>query len=386
MSARTLVFHHIPKTAGTSVRTALMNLFGESGCAHIQNVDLTSTRQMQRVLRGSDPPLVCGHIPVRYVHPDWRGGALTFLREPVARVLSLYRFMSGQDPAIYAETGLRPGFSLGEFLACRDPGLVAQIDNGMCRFLARGDASWPIDCAAPEAVTPDDLTLRSALETLDETCVCICERMDESLSRLGRAWGAPFPIQAFQENAARAVVAVTAEEVAQIRERNALDQILYERALRAFDEGTFNAPKMCRPAAQVWRAGEHYAVNQIPMRGGFHAFEEEPGIAWLEARKSAFIAFDLGERQELGLELRFYRGKHDFPVERSQFLVNGAPVPLHVSGNGMCTAFVGPFVGNAGPNLLEMRTPRTALRATPADLDSRPLACALATISVNESA
>lgn len=147
-----LVFHHVPRTAGTSFRTALFNLFGEANCTHLREVDfLTGANISSAITRGPQPRMVCGHIPTRYVAEDSRDAAVTFLRDPIERVLSLYRFMRDQPLGVRAHVRLGETFTLREFLDCRHFDVTSQVDDGMCRgSLGHGVPGAVRDRARPQ--------------------------------------------------------------------------------------------------------------------------------------------------------------------------------------------------------------------------------------------
>ncbi|WP_395646253.1 sulfotransferase family 2 domain-containing protein [Terricaulis sp.] len=388
-AAPVLVFHHIPKTAGTAVRTALYNMFGEANCEQIREVNFLSLEPVRRATaHGEQPRLVSGHIPVRYVGEDWDVHTVTFLRDPVERVMSLYRFMRGQAPETYAHTGLRANFTLREFLDCGHPEVTSQIDNGMCRFLAREHSAWPIDAPDNPDFRPDLKTLFSAAEALNVMAVGICERMDESLALLSRRWGLPFELGTQAENVSPALAEeAVADEVAEISQRNALDAAIYKIGMQRFEE-QLRVPRRKTPAlvpAPVFAPGREYRIDVLPARDGFHAFEHRGGISWISAGTSARIRFRCGEEQVSGFSIRIYTGTHGYPVEAAAFLVNGAKPPFawHADANDPAwgTMFLGPFTPQSGLNVLEIQAPAYAQAARTEDsLDPRTLAFGVAAL------
>lgn len=160
-----LVFHHLPKTAGTPFRTALFNLFGEANCTHLREIDfLTGANVRSAITRGPQPRMVCGHIPTRYVAEASRDAAVTFVRDPIERVLSLCRFLRYRPLGVRAHVGLGESFTLREFLDCRHADVTSLVDDGMCRFL-----------------------------------VGVCERMAESLQLISAAFGLSAPLSGGRE-------------------------------------------------------------------------------------------------------------------------------------------------------------------------------------------
>jgi len=94
MSGRALFFLHVPKTAGTSFRFILENTFGMAHChtGHLGNPRLS--QEHLRFVRKVFPRLrsLAGH---NLVDPFQHGTSdffyMTFLREPIARVISHYQ-------------------------------------------------------------------------------------------------------------------------------------------------------------------------------------------------------------------------------------------------------------------------------------------------------
>jgi len=177
----------------------------------------------------------------------------TVLREPRARVLSLYNFWRSVNPAqidpdLSFSVALAHRLSLEDFLACDDPLLTDLIDNLYTRRLtglyATGAAVDPLR-VAPEAALEQAMQLLAALDF-----VGITERMAESLARLAARIGAPAPGDDFRANVGaenhtdpsgwfRAIQleAPSDAALAALDRRTKLDQALYARAVAAFKAG-----------------------------------------------------------------------------------------------------------------------------------------------------
>ncbi|MGN6464592.1 MAG: sulfotransferase family 2 domain-containing protein [Rhizobiaceae bacterium] len=103
---RDLVFVHIPKTAGTSLRSALVAAFPEKRVLfdygeterltsnEIREIRYSGKNKPERLreLTGSTPIVLMGHFPARdYLDLFAYENFITFVREPIARVISDYK-------------------------------------------------------------------------------------------------------------------------------------------------------------------------------------------------------------------------------------------------------------------------------------------------------
>jgi hypothetical protein len=92
----TKVFFHLPKTGGSSLRIALDNEF--SNGLHISKYsDLNQWDEVLVRQREQPYDMISGHINQRALSGLYASGApivaMTFIREPIARILSQYRYM-----------------------------------------------------------------------------------------------------------------------------------------------------------------------------------------------------------------------------------------------------------------------------------------------------
>ena len=89
-----LVFIHIPKTAGQTLHFVALRRFPQQETIHSNILDRPVSEEMEKIPMSerSRARLVWGHIPYgvhRYI--PRRCGYLTVLREPTARVISVYK-------------------------------------------------------------------------------------------------------------------------------------------------------------------------------------------------------------------------------------------------------------------------------------------------------
>ncbi len=197
-------------------------------------------------------PLVWGHYDLPSLQRLAPGRfTFTMLREPCARLLSLYHFWRSVDPAkvdldISFSVAQAHRLSLEDFLKCDDPMLTDLTDNPYTRRLtglyATGAATDPLR-RAPEAAQEQAARALSRL-----AFVGISERMEASLRGLAARLGVPAPAEIprvnvtgenFRETGSwyRQLPPVQrsakAEEL--LLRRTVLDRALYAKALAGFE-------------------------------------------------------------------------------------------------------------------------------------------------------
>ena len=338
MFDRPVMFLHIPKTAGTSFLGTLRNIFGHDRLVRLVSLDESTPGEVARLLSERPGKLGCvaGHIPFHTIAP-WRDrcAIFTILRDPIARVMSLFRFIQQGSPSERRRLGLQTGFSFNEFINSRHPELFGQIHNGMTRML----------CGDPRLSTPDSpmfwntasspQTIAAALHTLDGIDFGIAEDMNNTLRTARVAWGIPYDLNIGRENVTNPTgAAPDVESCLEIVARNAMDLVLYQRAAGLFAtrcswlDAKLNA-LMARSAIHIPTLGQEVGIASIPGLQGFHAVE--PGdFAWLDSEQSARIHFDL-DAPAARIRLHGHAIRYDYPVEEIVIEVNGARIATRTS-------------------------------------------------------
>ena len=236
-----LAFVHIPKTAGATTKVMLANAYSGRALRDAGNFVTGKDQTERRVAfrsggwdrwRRRGGRATVGHVPYglyrRYLPEDTR--YMTFLREPVERVLSYYHRHLRLTGTGLDQHRRRRGLMLVESIDEAFDRRLPEVCNLATRFLC-GDAS-PFG-------TLSDASLDAAKDNLREFAfVGIQERFEESIVLLQRLLGlglVPYVDMHVSEGRVR-TEDLSPEVHARIRDHNQLDSELYDFALSLFDE------------------------------------------------------------------------------------------------------------------------------------------------------
>src|SRR5690606_26000574 len=266
--AEVLLFDHIGKTAGSTIRHVLWRVYGHEAV-------FTSTvvgQHQERIaaltgLLDTERPAVSvivahtgyglhGRLPQRH-----RYRLFTLLRDPVERTLSNYYFeiQKGRLPA---------SVSLVEWLE-RD---VERAYNVQTAFLGGLAVAVHLDGRVLSRDCFTDDLLARAREALDaHEVVGLAERFDESLLLLGQAFGWPIrQMRYFEANRGRLRArraGPTAEELEAVRAANRLDAALYDYARARFEaQLRERLPDVDARLDALARANRFYALSAPGLR------------------------------------------------------------------------------------------------------------------------
>ena len=128
------VFSHIPKTAGTSLENYLLQMFLIQETLHVNAPDLNKMPEVVH-LKNKFPRFITGHHPIHgllyQLLPRQKFIHITMIREPVARVVSYYNYLSTRnDHALHKAV---ENLSFDEFLLQTQ---LVELHNGQARRLA----------------------------------------------------------------------------------------------------------------------------------------------------------------------------------------------------------------------------------------------------------
>lgn len=222
MSEDRIIFVHIPKAAGQTFISVLRRQY-RRGLATYKGPLTAGKVDFDRDVASAQ--VVAGHFPYG-LHTSLPGTwcYATFLREPVSRVISLYRFVKSN-----------PSHHLHDVVASMDLLTFVssdldeqEVENGQTRQLS-GEMSG----------TPDRDTLALAKDHVEQLAIVgLVECFDESVMMMKKRFGWSMPYY-MPHNAgsfpATTAETVTDEDLDAIRERNLLDIELYRAARQRFE-------------------------------------------------------------------------------------------------------------------------------------------------------
>jgi Galactose-3-O-sulfotransferase len=233
---RCTLFLHVPKTGGKTIAAVLRSkypaeiLYLNSLWDPLEKIGEIPLRERgtARVATGHFHYGVHEYIPQPCDY-------ITVLREPVARVLSLYRFIRGNPKHWLHDELTRSRMSLEQFVeSAADPG----VDNEQTRMIAGAGAGEVLRLSPTggrERKEPPDLdraALEQAKRNLDRFLVVgLTERFDESFILIRRALGWKLPMYETRNVSKGAKPPPPSERALElIRDRNRLDLELYDHA------------------------------------------------------------------------------------------------------------------------------------------------------------
>jgi hypothetical protein len=237
-----LAFVHIPETAGERVISLLAAAYpnGVQGAGdYLRNpARVASKTSRPRLARAR---VAFGHVPFSVFRgelpPQTR--YMTFLREPVDRVLSHYyrhiHHPGPSQPRQRSKSKVRAASLEEALVEMRLP----QLNNLATRFLC--------DNPARKGELPRSALNEAKINLRAFAFVGISERFEDSAADLQAMLGVEVPRKAYAEPHARAedsgVPEASGEERALVLERNRMDQELYAFGLQLFEERLGQAPR-----------------------------------------------------------------------------------------------------------------------------------------------
>jgi hypothetical protein len=194
---RPILFNHLPKTGGTTLRIILNKVYGAKNVYLINARDIGSSLREFSAFSENERhkyKVVSGHGAQMFAHLIDNPYRITVLREPVSLFISQYYFLKVSSRSLYY-TDVKNLQSIDGYL---DYALENGQDNILTRFLS-DSMNWLVD---PELEIPDmektgDKLLAKAIEALhDYDAVLDLSNFDGGVFALGKKlkWPAFIPL------------------------------------------------------------------------------------------------------------------------------------------------------------------------------------------------
>jgi hypothetical protein len=263
---RCIIFLHIPKTAGSTLRATLRYKHPS------ESLDLRSTSQPLEAIEKvplserRTARIVAGHLHYgvhRHIPQECR--YITVLREPVARAISTYHYLLGRPQHWFHDELVRSGMGVEGLVRSRVGSVAGPADNLQTRFISGRRQGALVTRGSDGRLEPTELgaeALREAKRNLDGFLVVgLTERFDESFILVRRALGWKLPMYADRNVSKRPPrpEPQTREAIDLIRERDQLDLELYDHAEKLFQAAVERGGASFRREVAAFRV-----LNRIP--------------------------------------------------------------------------------------------------------------------------
>lgn len=235
MSYRSVLFLHIPKTGGTTLRSVISRQYPQGGSYEIVNPINESIIEFRESSAASrlQYSLLQGHMSYglhEFMSDDF--SYVTMLREPLRRAVSDYAFVSTNTLHPLYESVQSMSFS--DYL---NSGMTSQLENGQTRLIAGDCEPGNIGIPTVNPMTDDDLLRATDHISRHFSVVGVLERFDESLLLMRQALGWKLPFYVKQNITAKgAKPRLNTEDLETARRQNNLDLKLYQASLDNLDQ------------------------------------------------------------------------------------------------------------------------------------------------------
>ena len=248
--APVLIFLHLPKTAGSTVVRILEREYGSDAVLPLYDSTFGDEVAELAADQATRTRVIAGHFYFG-VHEHVRGRCryFTFLREPIARIVSHYHFVRGQPKHYLHEAATN--MSIGSYIEFCG---AAEPNNDQTRLLAGRETASPDGTCTPEM-------LSVAKRNLDRhDVVGLTEEFDQSLLLLANAfdWRRPYYVK--QNVSRRSGSREELDDVtrAAIIACNSLDVELYRYGRELFERQVAEHEALSRELRTFARANRLY--------------------------------------------------------------------------------------------------------------------------------
>jgi hypothetical protein len=233
MSSSPLIFVHIPKTAGTSLRHVLRKQYGRERMTNVRALCTeTLDTRMQAANRerlGRDHVLLGHMIYGAHRHLSGSPTYMSMVREAVDRVVSDYYYVCRTPSHDFYDPVVSDNYSLDDYVRS---GITVYTNNIQTRMLSGVGRDTPFGKCTREMLSQAKENIESHFAVVGVT-----ERFEESIILMKRrfGWGLPIYITRNRTSDRPSRPEIPESTRALIREYNALDFELYEHVRQRLD-------------------------------------------------------------------------------------------------------------------------------------------------------
>ena len=248
----TVIFLHIGKTAGTTMRQVLRRSFRASDIMVVRVRGRSREETLERfatlpLATRARPRLIMGHTVFGlHEYVPRPSTYISMVRNPKDLVISQYRYVLRTQNHRHHEVVNSEHMSIEEYIRS---GISIEIDNSQTRAIA-GDRATPYGECSGAMLEQAKRNIESSF-----TVVGLTERFDESLILLQHAFGWSH-LNYVRANVSpnRDPVELTSSTIALIEEHNRFDEELYRYVTERFDEEIARTPSFEDDLAAFERA------------------------------------------------------------------------------------------------------------------------------------
>mgnify|MGYP001206968250 CR=1 FL=1 len=228
----TIIFHHIPKTAGTTFRSILERQYNVDNIYEIWG-DKNLMIKNFKIIPQKDRfqyKLIYGHQALKLYDYVNKPVVITMLRSPVDRIISLYRYVKGFPWHPFYSTVNK--YSLKECFQNEIFNDWTELCNGQFNSIKNSfnrTNLWQSNY--------DISTVQSMIDIFHKDILFgLVEFFDESLIYFNNYIGFTNHIYYYKQKLSRKIINIDEETIEMITQHNLLDIELYQTSVKAFNQ------------------------------------------------------------------------------------------------------------------------------------------------------